>query len=383
MKRRNIEELREQDLADGTYLIARKSLATTKHGKPYLKVKLQDRTGELEARVWDNADAISAQFNEGEVARVRGTVESFAGTLQAKLDDIRAVPAEDVDPSAFLPVTRHSVEEMWDRLQAVIEDMRDPWVKKVLRKIFDDEDLQARFKRAPAAMGIHHPWIGGLLEHVLSLVYLAKRVCPHYPHIDEDQVVFGAIMHDLGKIYELSYETSFNYTDEGRLVGHLVTGAILTDRAVRELEGFPRELELRLKHILLAHHGTYEFGSPKIPQTLEAELLHRLDDMDSKITTMTQYLEKGSSDGSNWTEYARSMGRSFFIGEKGPIQWADHVVELPAEGGAAQATPPPKADKQTKPAPVSEKSASKNKAAGTPAGGDDTLDLFGRRRGSN
>lgn len=378
MKRRNIEELREQDLADGVYLIAKKSLATTKHGKPYLKVRLQDRTGELEARVWDNADQISSQFNEGEVARVRGTVESFQGTLQAKLDDVYAVPPEEVDPSAFLPVTRHDIPDMWKRLNAVIDSMKDEWVAKLLRKIFEDEDLQKRFQRAPAAMGIHHPWIGGLLEHVLSLVYLAKRVCPHYPHIDEDQVVFGAIMHDLGKVYELTYDNHFTYTDEGRLVGHLVTGAILTDRAVREMPGFPRELELRLKHILLAHHGTYEFGSPKLPQTLEAELLHRLDDMDSKITTMTQFMEKGASDG-NWTEYARSMGRSFFLGERGPSRFADEIIELPAEGAAKPAAP---AD--AKPAPAA---AAKSEKAEKPRRDpdddpDNTLDLFGRRRGA-
>lgn len=338
MSRTSIAELCESDLVGGTYLVSQKQLATTKTGKPYLKLRLQDRTGEIEARVWDSADILSGQFDVGDVVHTRGTVEAFQGQLQMRLDDIRRVPPDEINPADFLPASRYDIDEMWNRLLGIVKDIKNPHIKDLLHEILTDPEFAKLFKKAPAAKGIHHPWIGGLLEHVLSLCHLARRVCPHYPHIDQDQVVFGCIMHDMGKVWELSYDRNIGYTDEGRLVGHLVMGIIQTDRAISRRKDFPPELALRLKHILAAHHGQYEFGSPKLPQTLEAELVHRLDDLDSKITAITETLNNVDASEPRWSNYNRSMGRSFFRGEEEPDPWADKMVALPEESGKGDET---------------------------------------------
>lgn len=339
MNRIPISDLVEGDRVEGAYLVTTKQLAATKAGKPYLKVALRDKTGELAGRIWDRAELIGEQFVEGDVALARGLVESFNSQLQIKLDDLRRVSGADFDPADFLPASRYDIPDMWRRLQDVVTGIGNPHVRGLLQDIFAEPETAQLFQRAPAAKGIHHPWIGGLLEHVLSLCYLAKRVCPHYPHVDEDQVLYGCIMHDFAKIWELSYDGTFGYTDEGKLVGHLVSGVIVTDRHVRARPDFPKDLEMRLKHILLAHHGTYEFGSPKLPQTLEAELVHRLDDLDSKINAITETMNRRPELGA-WSEYNPAMGRSFYRGEGETPAYPEELVELPKESDTAREAAP-------------------------------------------
>ncbi len=332
-----LADLSDGDRVEGTFLVNQKQTALTRAGKPYLIVKVQDRTGELAARVWEDAEEMARRFELGDIVFVQGAVESYNGKLQLRLDSLRRVPSQEVDPSDFLPTTRYNIEEMWNRLLAIVKDLKDPHVKGLLLDVLTEKSFSELFRKAPAAKGIHHPWIGGLLEHVLSLAHLAKRVCPHYPHVDENQVVFGCIMHDMGKVWELSYDRAFGYTDEGKLVGHLVMGVIKVSEAIAKRKDFPPELALRLKHILVAHHGTYEFGSPKLPQTLEAELVHRLDDLDSKINAITEQIRRPSAGEPEWTEYNGSMGRSFFRGEGEPPTWPEKLVELPKEQGAKAA----------------------------------------------
>jgi 3'-5' exoribonuclease len=289
------KDVKEGERVKSTFLVTRKAVLTAKSGKTYLAVTLQDRTGELEARSFERVEELSALFEEKDPIEVEGAVGAFQGRPQLRLETAAKVDPAALDAGDFTwappPEPRKperpggEVEEaLWAELQGLLEAIADPHVKDVVKSFLLDEDVAARLRRAPAAKTVHHAYAGGLLEHTVSCLKLAHRLADHYPQVDRDLLVAGAFLHDIGKVRELSFGGGTEYTDEGRLVGHLVMTAQWIHDKARRL-GVPRELEHHLVHLVLAHHGKVEFGSPRPPMTLEALLVHYLDEMDSRVNS--------------------------------------------------------------------------------------------------
>lgn len=314
------------------FLVARKSLAETKAGKPYLALGLMDRTGEIEARVWDNAVEFDAQAEEGSFVLVQAVAKPFRDQMQLGVTALQRVVETEVDLADFMPASVRPLAEMVAELEAVIAGIGDSPLRKLLDAIFQGDTL-ARFQRAPAAKKLHHAYIGGLIEHTLSIVGMADKAAHHYPLIDRDMLIAGALLHDLAKIEEFDFtRPPFGYTDRGRLVGHLVLGVELVRKAAEQVEDIRAEQVDRLLHIILSHHGRHDFGSPVLPMTPEAILLHHLDDIDAKMNYMDGLRMKMNGRGWQWTEYQRHLERYLYLRASG----AD---EEPATGDGDEPQP--------------------------------------------
>lgn len=315
MKELYAKDIRENDLIEGFFLVRSKSLSVGKTGKPYIVASLMDKTGELEGRVWDNAEAISRHFDADDFVTVKGRASSYMGKIQLKINEIKKVDDAAVDVEDFLPVSVVPPAEMFTQLSAIVETVSDPHIAKLLHLLFEDRPLMEAFRKAPAAKGMHHVYIGGLLEHVLSMCRLVDMISSHYgDKINRDLLIAGAIFHDIGKTRELSYSRSFNYTDEGRLIGHITIGVEMLDEKLRSIDGFPSELSLLLKHMLLSHHTEYAYGSPKRPKTLEATMLGYIDDMDAKVNSIQSLIAGEEGSDSDWTGYHRLFERYIYKG---------------------------------------------------------------------
>lgn len=311
--RRFVEELGPGErIEDQIFLIASKDLRQTSNGSLYIHVVLADRTGQLLARIWQATDSQYQQIPEGGFLRIKGRTESYKGALQFIIEGMRAVEASSVDLGDFLPTTEKDVDVMWERVKEILRTIKNRDVLLLVKQFVDDEELVARFKRAPAAMQLHHAFVGGLLEHTLSVLELAQVVVPRYPQVSLDLVLAGVFLHDIGKTTELTYDTNFRYSDGGQLVGHIVQAAIWIDEKCREAakatgKPFPEEIKLSLQHIIVSHHGQYEFGSPKLPATPEAVAVHYLDNLDSKLYSFLHEIEQADNADSNFTDYIRSL----------------------------------------------------------------------------
>ncbi|MEE9615109.1 MAG: HD domain-containing protein [Thermodesulfobacteriota bacterium] len=316
MKKLHLKDLKERVRVDDSFLVAKKETGVSKAGKPYLNLKFMDRTGEVEARVWDDAEAIGRGFEKGDVARVRGHVVSYQGKLQLNVAGVTALSNGEFNMRDYLPATERDPEEMIKELDGVISAVGDKHIKGLLTAVFKDSELRGLFMTAPAAKAMHHPRLGGLIEHVLSLCKLGEFVSSHYRQLNRDLLTAGLILHDIGKIYELSYDGPFDYTDEGRLIGHITMGVEMVEAKIKEVPDFPRETSMLLKHMLLSHHGYLDFGSPKRPKTLEATALYYLDDLDAKMDSISSLIEKEGGRG-NWTEFHRLYERFIYKGAPG------------------------------------------------------------------
>jgi 3'-5' exoribonuclease len=278
---------------DGYFLVLAKQQRTTKTNKPYLNLILGDKTGQLEGRVWELSDPrIAKDFERGDVVKARGSASRFDDRLQMKIDQLRVATPAEVDKSDLLPSTSCDVPTLWRALLGFVASFTNPDLKRLLTAMLDDPALAQAYREAPAARQLHHAWLGGLLEHVISLCTLAERVAAHYPLLDRDLLMTGVILHDIGKIYELSWETGFNYTVEGVLLGHIQIGTALVERAIDSLPNFPTRLKTLVLHMILSHHGKLEFGSPKLPMIPEALALSFLDDLDAKMQAMQSEFDK-------------------------------------------------------------------------------------------
>ena len=313
MKKVFVKDIKEKDHVAESFLVTKKDIGISKSGKPYIILRLMDSTGTLEARAWENADALKELFNVDEVCRVKGYAVSYQGACQINVTDIRSLPPEQYSIREYLPASEREPAEMMEELEAVLAGLGDVNIKALLKLMFDDPDVKERFMLAPAAKMMHHSYLGGLLEHVLSMCGLADKVAAHYKGvIDRDLLTAGAILHDIGKIYELEYRKSFGYTDEGRLIGHITMGIELVDAKIKEIAGFPPELAMNVKHLMLSHHGHLEFGSPKRPKTIEAVVLYYLDDLDAKVNAISTLI--AVDDGQRWSPYQRMFERPIFKG---------------------------------------------------------------------
>ncbi len=295
------------------FLVARKSLAETKAGKPYLALGLMDKSGEIEARIWENALQFDAQAEEGDFVLVQAIAKSFRDQLQLGVSSLQRVEEHTVTLADFMPASARSLSEMAGELDAVIESINDKGIKALLREIFQGDTLE-RFQRAPAAKKMHHAYIGGLIEHTLSIVGMAEKTAAHYPLLDRELLIAGTLLHDIAKIEEFNFtKPPFGYTDRGRLVGHLVMGVEMVRKAAEKITDLASERVDQLLHIILSHHGQLAFGSPVLPMTPEAIILHHLDDMDAKVNYMEGLRGKMEGKGWQWTDYQRPLERYLFL----------------------------------------------------------------------
>jgi 3'-5' exoribonuclease len=318
-----INEIKENDHVDSLFLVKEKSSAVTKTGNTYLKLKLTDRSGEIEGRIWTSVENFAESFEKDGLVHVTGKAVSFQERLQLNITSIESVKEEEILFSDFFPMTEKDIDEMFQSLLEICRQIKDPHLVQLLQLFWEDESFVKRFKMAPASKWLHHNYLGGLLEHTLSLVQLVTGVTNHYPGLNTDLLLTASIFHDLGKVDELSYHHSFDYSDEGRLLGHIILGIERVEDKIRQLPNFPKELSTLLKHFLLSHHGQYIWGSPKKPMTLEAVMLHFLDDMDAKINGIQQFIKREVPDGARWSTYHRMFEQYFYV----PSPWEQ--MELP------------------------------------------------------
>lgn len=305
-----VNEIKEEDKIKGLYLAKTKKLGTTKRGDPFLILTLTDRTGDIETRVWDRAEELASLFNEGDILDVEGKADSYRNQIQLVLSDLKKAEG-DSDPFLFIEDSSKSVSDMVSELKKVLKKIGNRHLKSLVDRFFSDRQFMESFRQAPAAKNFHHAYRGGLLEHTLSVCEMAHTMAKQYPELDGDVLLAGAFLHDIGKVKEFKGDLSINYTDEGRLVGHLVMGVSMLEEKLQPMKGFPEELALRLKHLILSHHGQFDFGSPKRPKFLEAIALNLVDDLDAKIKGIAKFIEKDQKEGS-WTDYNRMFERYFF-----------------------------------------------------------------------
>jgi 3'-5' exoribonuclease len=288
----------EGTIFNGFFLVLLKQQRTTKTNKPYLNLILGDKTGQLEGRVWDISDPrIAKDFDKGDIVKVRGSASRFDERLQMKIDQLRVALPSEVDKADLLPSTSCDVAALWSQLLACVESFTNPNLKLLLNTILADPAVAEAFREAPAARQLHHAWLGGLLEHVISLLTLADRVATHYPLLDRDLLLTGVILHDIGKTHELSWDIGFDYTIEGTLLGHIQMGVEMVERAIATLPGFPDHLRTLVLHMILSHHGKLEFGSPKLPMIPEALVLNFVDDLDAKMQAISTEFDKTIREG--------------------------------------------------------------------------------------
>jgi 3'-5' exoribonuclease len=318
MARRYVQQLSDGEALDEVYLVADKQLRANRNGNLYLQLDLRDRTGGISARLWNAGEHLFRSFEEGDFLRIKGKVQLFQGALQIILSQLDRVAAEQVELADFLPHTEQDVSRLLERLRTVLMSLREPHLRALAECFLMDADFVRDFCKVPAGVRNHHAFLGGLLEHVVTLLEAADRLAPLYPELDRDLLLAGIFLHDAGKVRELGYERVFSYTDEGQLLGHLIIGVeMLTEKAAKVAdllgEPFPPELLLRLKHMIVSHHGSYEFGSPKLPMTPEAIALHCLDSFDAKVHAFTREI-RADRNQSAWTPYNQAMQRRLFKG---------------------------------------------------------------------
>jgi 3'-5' exoribonuclease len=319
MTRRYVNQLTNGDSVDESFLVADKQLRANRQGNLYLHLELRDKTGSVGARLWNATEDLARTFEPGDYLYVRGKTQVFQGSIQIILTHLEIADPSRIEPEDFLPRSLHDVGKLLARLRELSHGMTNPDLRGLIECFLIDDDFLRKFTSAPAGIKNHHAYQGGLIEHVVTLLNVADRISGLYPEIDRDLLLTGIFLHDIGKVDELSYDRSFGYTDEGQLVGHLIMGVELLNEKIAQYaklsgEPFPRELALRLKHMIVSHHGTYEFGSPKLPMTLEAIALHYLDNLDAKIHTFGREIRDDPSKESSWTPFQQSLGRRLYKG---------------------------------------------------------------------
>jgi len=310
-----IDQLEQGARVDELFLVKSARLSETRAGKPYLVLTVMDRSGELSGPVWENALQIEKICSPGEIVRVGGMVQSYRDSLQLKIDSVQPVVKSTVDLGDYFPVSPRNREEMADELQILFRTVKNPYLKKLLNYFFNKSDWWIRFQDAPAAKGIHHAYIGGLLEHSLSTSRVCHFLAEHYEGVDHSLLIAGALLHDIGKLEELqAADGVVEYTVRGRLKGHLVIGSEMVAEAAGRIKNFPQDLLEQLQHLILSHHGRHEFGSPSVPMTVEALLLSFADDLDAKMNLTEQLRRKMNSVDLSWTDYQRTLERYLYLG---------------------------------------------------------------------
>jgi 3'-5' exoribonuclease len=312
LKKIFVTDITENSQIEGLFLVKDKNNGMTKNGKQYIALNLTDKTGEVRARIWDNAEKLGIRFSQGDIVNLKAFSVMYQGTLQLNITGIDKFPADEALLRELLPSSKVNPDELFAELLGTCRSLSNKHLRMLLELIFSRDDIATAFKASPAAKSIHHDYLGGLIEHTANVTRLSRLVAPLYPSLNIDLLLTGAILHDIGKIYELSYEKSFSYTDKGRLIGHITLGDNIITEAIKQLPGFPDDLALVVRHLMLSHHGQYEFGSPKRPKTPEALLLSYLDDLDAKMFVCIEQIQKERNSETKWTSYNKLFDRYLY-----------------------------------------------------------------------
>ena len=315
MKKTFVTELQPGGTVDDVFALVSKTSAKKKDGAGFLRMTLADKSGSVNAVVWDEVEQAEAVVAAAAFVRAKGKISEYQGTLQLTIRGLTACDPSELDPADFLPQTKNNINSMFRRLLGLTREMQSEPLKELLNLFWnDDAFVEQQFKRAPAAKFMHHAYLGGLLEHTLAVAELAVALADRYGDaLDGDLLLAGAVLHDIGKTREFSYDYKFDYTDEGRLLNHLVLGIMMVEEKLSRLPDFPVETSLTLKHLIASHHGTREFGSPEPPKTIEALVLNHLDEIDAKITGISQFMDEQPA-GQSWSSFHRPMERMFYLG---------------------------------------------------------------------
>ena len=353
MKSPYVSDLKPSQVVTTTYLVHVKDVRQKKSGEPYLSMLLGDRTGEVDAKMWDNVAEVMDTFERDDFVKVKGLLQIFQNRPQLTVHKMSRVLDSDVDFADFFPASTRDPMEMFAELRGIVADVKNPHLRALLDAFLDDEPLARMYRTAPAAKHVHHAYLGGLIEHVLSMCHLCKLAAAHYNYVDLDLLLTGAVLHDIGKVAELTYERSFGYSAEGQLLGHIIIGLRLVGDKLQRFPDFPHNLRVLLEHMIVSHHGELEFGSPKVPLFPEAMLLHHLDNLDSKMECMRALIANDRHVEGCWTGYSASLDRSvlkkarYLEAEQpsepqaSPAVEAASALETPAPPATPAASAPP------------------------------------------
>ncbi len=299
----------ENQTITSLFVVAAKQVKSKKSGDLYLSLTLADRSGQLQANMWDNVADTLDTFEQDDFVKVKGVVHKYNGRWQLTIHKLRKLEDAEIDYSDYLPKTSKDIDQLWRTLSEFIESFENHWLKSLLKEFMTDEAIVTAYKNAPAAKTLHHAFVGGLLDHVVSLFTVCDLAARNYPQVNRDLLLTGAFLHDVGKLHELAYQRSIAYTTEGQLLGHMIIELEMLHQKLTHLPGFPAELKILIEHMIISHHGQYEFGSPKLPMFPEALMLHYLDDLDSKMESMRAQFEREAEFDSPWTSYNPSLAR--------------------------------------------------------------------------
>src|SRR6202050_5702620 len=299
----------ENKVITSSVVVVAKQIKPKKTGEPYLALTLGDRTGQLEAKMWDNVEEVLDAFEQDDFLKIKGLVNKYKNRFQLTIHKLRKLGESEIEFSEYLPKTTKNIDELWQTVTGFVASFQNPYLKSLVQAFMSDPEIAAAYRNAPAAKTLHHAYIGGLLDHVVSLFRSCDLVCRNYPLVNRDLLLTGAFLHDIGKIHELAYNRSFSYTTRGQLLGHMIIELEMLQAKLALVPDFPAELKTLLEHLIISHHGEYEFGSPKLPMFPEALLLHYMDDLDSKMEAMRAQFEREADLESPWSSYNSSLGR--------------------------------------------------------------------------
>jgi 3'-5' exoribonuclease len=300
----------ENKIITSSFVVTTKQVKPKKSGEPYLALTLADRCGQIEAKMWDNVEDALDAFEQEDFLKVKGLLNKYKNRFQITIHKLRRMSDTEVDFADYLPKTTKDVDELWRTLTDFVASFQDPHLRALVQAFMADPEIAAAYRNAPAAKTLHHAYIGGLLDHVVSLFRSCDLVCRNYPQVNRDLLLTGAFLHDIGKIHELTYRRSFSYSTRGQLLGHMIIELEMLQAKLAQFPEFPPELKTLLEHLIISHHGQYEFGSPKLPMFPEALMLHYMDDLDSKMESMRAHFEREAGSDSSWTSYNPSLGRT-------------------------------------------------------------------------
>lgn len=349
MKSPYVSELQPNQVINACFVVQLKDVRQKRSGEPYLSLILGDRTGDLDAKMWDNVAEVLESFEKDDFLRVKGLVQVHQNRLQLTLHKLTKLAENEVDFTDYFPSSRRPADEMMAELSRLVAGIRNEPLRNVLEAILADPEISSKLRVAPAAKVIHHAYLGGLLEHILSVAQLGIVMAAHYPHIDVDLMIAGAMLHDIGKIQELTYQRSFGYSTEGQMLGHIVQSIQIFDEKRRQVPDFPAKLRTLIEHMILSHHGELEYGSPKLPLFPEALLLHHLDNLDSKMEAMRAHVEKDRFVDGCWTGYNNALDRVVLKKQK---YLDDEPAAAPVPDRAAAPAPHPPAAPTAGPKPT-------------------------------
>src|SRR5436190_16778823 len=335
----------ENKVITSTFVVVDKQIQPKKTGEPYLALTLGDRSGQLEAKMWDNVEEVLEAFEQDDFLKIKGLINKYKQRFQLTIHKLRKLGETEIDFSDYLPKTTKDIDELWQTLTNFVAGIDNPYLKALVQAFIADPEIASAYRNAPAAKTLHHAYIGGLLDHVVSLFRSCDLVCRNYPQINRDLLLTGAFLHDIGKIHELAYTRSFSYTSRGQLLGHMIIELEMLQAKLAQIPGFPNELKTLLEHLIISHHGQYEFGSPKLPMFPEALMLHYMDDLDSKMESMRAHFEREAANESSWTTYNASLGRTLLNTSK--FLKRQDVVAAAAAAASAETAPAPAAAENT------------------------------------